>query len=191
MITARTLISLSLVFLSYLANANSNYGFPHGNEFQVQQIYGDISVTCQNGPQYEYQNFHCSAELVTPGSSDLFAGPAGTNADKVTLTATHEDGSTRTKSEKYDASKNLSKKSFNLWIWTLTQRPLLEMGSNKVKYVLTKGAQTVSEGEFTAVGSAIPAKSCPYRQYFSVDPNDCRFMNQMCDRYFWENHNCQ
>lgn len=125
------------------------------------------------------------------GEYDYFVGPEGVKADAITLTATHEDGSKRTKSESYDSAKGLSNKTFNLWISTLLQRPLLNPGKNTIAYKMTLGGKVVASGEFVADVKDGGAKFCKRRgNYWSANSSDCLNPANLCYRYLRDNNYC-
>jgi hypothetical protein len=120
---------------------------------------------------------------VQPGSQDRFAYGAPIDADKVELTAVHADGSTRTKSKKYDAQKGESGR-FNLAISTLTQRPLLKIGDNMIHYKMKKKSQAVAEGDFQATMTVVGDLSCRQGVVYAWGQAQCDSMAWACDTYF-------
>jgi hypothetical protein len=109
----------------------------------------------------------------------------------VSLTATHEDGSQREKSSDYDSSKGRSKSQFNLGIQTLTQKPLLKMGVNKIHYVLSLNDQAVDQGDFEVTVSAKSELRCPTGNIYSGNYFDCQNSFNACDQYFERYNYCQ
>ncbi len=168
-------------------------GFDLGNNFESKAIEGDVTVQCNGfGGQFESATFACSEELLDPNEYAKFQGHKGADADLVILKATHEDGSVREKNEGFDSSTGLSKDTFNLWISTLFQRPLLDMGKNEILYTLKKSGNLVLMGNFTANVKRTATRYCTRHGFYnSNDINDCRFSNNICDRYFYENNYCQ
>ncbi len=167
-------------------------GLSGGEQFSTMQLSGHLTVQCNTpqGTSSAYTN--CNSEILNPGEYSYFSGPQ-TNADAVSLQATREDGSvSKIKSEKYDGVLGKSKKSFNLWISTLFQHPLLGMGKNNVKYILSKDGKSVEEGTFIVTvidgGRSVCQRS---GFYFSSVANDCNMPSTYCSRYFNENNYCQ
>lgn len=175
---------------SSMANAA---GLSGGPQFSTQNIEGRLSVQCLSttpGPSYGAAT--CRGQVLNPGEYSFFVGPV-IDADKVTLVATHADGSkSKAKTENYDGAKGKSKKSFNLWISTVFQRPLLEYGANEVRYTLTKNGSSVEEGTFT-VNVVDGGRAVCQRTgfYTSSDSSDCSSPQNFCSRYFSENNYCQ
>ncbi|MGZ3804406.1 MAG: hypothetical protein ACXVB4_09370 [Pseudobdellovibrionaceae bacterium] len=185
-----TLVISILLFNSLQSHA---IGFKNGNERTAVRIEGDISLSCQDPVQgIKFANFRCQRDILLPSEFDFFQGPEGVQADEVTLTATMEDNSTRSKKIGYDGSKNQSSKEFNLWVLSLLQRPLLGFGKNDISFVMKYKDKVTSVGSFEAFVKDGGVKICRRRgNYQSNLGNDCLFGNdRFCDQYFWENKYC-
>jgi hypothetical protein len=182
---------LAFSITAFLAQESLAAGFSQGNNITVQRITGNLTLFCSGfqpgGPQIKY--VRCDADLWTPGPTDYFVGPAA-DADQVTLNATHADGSQKSKSSKYDGQKGQSQSQFNLGIWTVTQKPLLQEGANQIHFSLAKGSQAVTEGDFTATVTRTQAAICPNGSQNAFG-NDCDFPQRACDQYFEQYHYCQ
>ncbi len=186
-------IFLSLLVFSLtviIAQESLAAGFSQGNEFQVHRITGSLMVICSGGAQPGQQNrfVRCDADVWSPAIRDYFVGPA-VDADTVVLNSTRADGSQKSKDSKYDGSKGQSKSQFNLGIWTLTQKPLLQEGANQIHFTISKDGQTVSEGDFTTNVTRTATKTCPSGTEHAF--GDCNFPENYCDRYFDRYDNCQ
>lgn len=183
---------LSFAILALGAGASAA-GLTGGDQFSTQQIEGRLSVQCTgNNPGPTSGSAYCRGEILNPGEYSFFTGPK-IDADQVTLKATRENGSvSKAKTETYDGIKGKSKKSFNLWISTVFQRPLLGFGKNTVAYTLTKDGAVVEEGSFIVTvvngGRAVCQRS---GFYFSSNNADCSSPQNFCSRYFNENNYCQ
>lgn len=173
-----------------VANAQ-NIGFEKGNSLIVTPIQGQVKVYCSGFNGDGAAVYSCRDIVMKPGAYDNFVGPRDARATKVELTAVHQDGSNRTKSEDYQGTRGISASAFNLWISTLFQKPLLEVGSNKISYRLTSGSTLYAEGSFQAVVTKTAMKECPVATYHSTDINDCNSQYSICQRYFKEFNNCQ
>lgn len=167
-------------------------GFSTGNEFHATLIQGRLTMICPSGTPGGQQNvlFTCRATILDPAEYDYFVGPM-VDGDKVTLEATREDGSTRSKTTGYDGSKGKSENRFNLWISSLTQRPLLADGANKISYKITKANATITSGEFTAKVVREPTATCRPRTLYSSSAMDCQNQMTACGRYFELENYCQ
>ncbi len=186
--------SIVLVLLLGAFAAQADVGFQHGNDLTAVLSQGDIAVHCQsNGPGGgpSFGSFRCQEDILLTGEYDYFQGPAGVKADEVTLTAFHQDGSQRSKTVGYDSEKGLSSKRINLWIATLLQRPLLDVGTNRVTYKMIHNGKVSSQGEFTAVVKDGGRKTCTRRgTYWSSNSMDCQSGGSFCSQFFRENNYC-
>lgn len=191
--TFKTFLMLILGNCLFLSLASAN-GLSGGDQFSTQLIEGRLLVQCSGGttPGSTNGSAICRAEILNPGEYSYFIG-SKIDADHVTLRATREDGSvSKAKTEAYDGEKGKSKKSFNLWISTVFQRPLLGFGKNTVKYTLTKDDATVESGTFivnVVDGGRATCQRVGY--YTSQSTNDCSMPQNLCSRYFSENNYCQ
>lgn len=181
-------------FLSLSAPfAQAEIGLKHGNDVTAVLSRGSLTLQCQDsmhgGPTMGL--FNCEQDLLIPGDFDYFVGPERIQGNQLTLTATHEDGSTRTKNLGYDSAKGQSSDTINLWIYTVLQRPLLDGGLNKVSYSISYKGQQTARGEFNVNVKNGGVKTCSHRGfYFSYNSNDCQNGGNFCQRYFQENNYC-
>ncbi len=167
-------------------------GFTAGDQFSVTSIEGSLNIQCSSGNESSNAATICRGEIFNPAEYSFFIGPKA-DADQVTLQAVHENGSvSKSKSSEYDALTGKSKKSFNLWITTLFQRPLLGFGKNTVNYSLTKKGTVVETGTFEANVTGGASSVCQrVGFYFSNNISDCTNPSTFCARYFSENNYCQ
>lgn len=182
------------VSLSMIASAPAlaaETGFTAGNDLRTMPIRGEVSVSCSENGMSEFAHFICEDTLLDPAEYSYFVTTPGGDADSVTLTATWPNGKTVSKTERYDASKGKSDGSFNLWIETLFQRPLLTMGANRVHYSLTRDGTVRSEGDFTATIQPGELRTCRRGHVTSFRMDDCRFGNSACNQYFRQENYCQ
>lgn len=180
----------ALLLLS--ASASFAAGLSGGDQYTAVSIYGRLNVQC-SGPQGTTSAFaNCRGQILNPGEYSYFVGPIS-EAETVTLVATHEDGSvSKPKSSPYDGQKGKSKKSFNLWISTVLQRPLLDFGKNTVHYTLSQNGRVTEQGDFVVTVLDGATASCSrVGFYFSSVESDCQAPSTFCSRYFAENNYCQ
>jgi hypothetical protein len=170
-------------------------GFSSGQNFVASPTRGQLRVSCRTEKPGDpgFASAVCRRITLSPAEFDFFVGPAGTEADRVGLKATYEDGSTSAvKNQRYDGAAGKSKSRFNLWIASLTQSPLLNVGVNAISYVLVKGQKLIDRGEFTVVvEKGAPATCKNIGHFYSDNANDCRNPELLCDRYFSEENYCQ
>ncbi len=173
--------------------AFADIGFSHGGDLSAISAKGTVFVHCMmdgsNGP---FSNsYYCRRDIITTGDYDYFVGPTGIFADKVVLTAHHQDGSETIKKVDYDSQKNRSKETVNLWIKTVFQRPLLDFGLNQVEFKMLKKKEVVYSGQFQVQVRDSGEHVCPNDgNYWSNNSEDCRNGQFMCNRFFNENNFC-
>lgn len=182
----------ALILISSI-NAQAQVGFKNGNDITAVQSQGELLVRCNDinnsGPTSAL--FSCRDEILVTGDYDSFKGPEGVIADQVTLTAIHEDGSFREKTVHYNYQTNETTKEINLWRYTLLQRPLLNLGVNRISYKFTLNGKFVSDGSFISTVTDGGKRICPRRGfYWSNDGADCSPSGTMCYRFLRENNYC-
>ena len=185
------LIAIFLTSFSSFAQV----GFKNGNSRTSLLSQGYITINCSGsgnvGSGPGIGSFTCQEAILLQGEYDYFIGPSGVDADKVTLTAIHEDGSQRSKTSQYNGEKGTSKDDFNLWISTLFQRPLLDYGENTIAYTLTKDGKSILQGVFKVTVADGGKSVCTNRGfYYSSDNMDCQNGGTYCSHFFRENNYC-
>jgi hypothetical protein len=174
--------------------AADQIGFSLGNTSTAVALSGQVSVSCPanktSGAGPTTVIFTCRNVVLEPSAYDYFLGPKGVNANEVSLVATHEDGSLRTKSDSYDPKLARTTSAFNLWISTLFQRPLLKEGHNKISYTLVLNKAAVGQGTFEVLVQQGESRQCPVSHYSSLEPSDCESPFTVCERYFTQYDNC-
>lgn len=162
-------------------------GFTAGNSFEAVRLRGEVLVTCNDpGRGSSFGNFVCVRDTLLPAEYSYFRTEPGIDADRVVLTANHGDGSKTKKESKFISETGKSKSSFNLWIRTLTQRPLLRDTKTNIDYTLTKGGRAVAQGVFTTTITRRDDVRCRRGHVYSTNPSDCQFSEFACDEYFYE-----
>ncbi|WP_374076226.1 hypothetical protein [Bdellovibrio bacteriovorus] len=183
-----------VLLLAFCSLAQAHTGFSRGNELSATAIQGQVRVICSGFNGSGSAIYSCRDVALDPQAYDYFVGPQDGRANKIELTAAHEDGSSRSKLVDYDGARGKSREAFNLWISTLFQKPLLEFGTNTIRYRIFSGNKLIEpmgEGTFTAVVKRGAARTCPAAQYNSSDISDCNSQYSICQKYFEEYHNCQ
>lgn len=164
-------------------------GFQSGSEFNHYTLHGRVHLTCM-GNVGDRTTVYCDGYNLEPGTRDYFVHPEDINADKVKLTVIRPDGKERKQTKKYYSDKGRSK-SFNLWIDTLFQNPLLHLGENTVSYKMKNGRDTVDEGSFEVYVNDLGSRQCNTRFMTSPRDEDCRFGgSSICSEYFYLENDC-
>ena len=176
------LLAMMILLIASTLQATET-GFMSGNNFEKLNLNGKGFIYC-SGQNSTYRYFSCNYDVLTPKAFDYFVIDHEVDADRVVLTALREDGTTRTKTAKFKASKNRSKKRFNLWIASLLQRPLLKDGVNLISYSLQKRRKVVEEGQFEAIVEDGERRKCRYARINSTGPYDCSSDYNACQKYF-------
>ncbi len=182
-----------MVFNCLCLSMSHAEGLSGGDQFTTQRIEGQLTVSCMSGtPGPTNGSTYCRDEILNPGEYSYFIGST-INADHVSLQATREDGTvSKLKTVEYDSVSGKSKKSFNLWINTVFQRPLLGFGKNTVTFNLIKNGVTVKTGSFIVQVSEGEHTVCQRTGYYtSMNSADCQNPQIFCSRYFSENNYCQ
>jgi len=182
------LLVLSVFPFSAMAQTT---GFKEGNEFTINRVAGDITVRCREGVYTDIAHIRCRGEYLAPSSWAKFYSEIPVDADKVRLVAFHEDGSIQEKTSRFNSDLCESKARFNLWHYTLFQRPLLAPGINEIDYFLSKNDENVLTGTFQADVYDSEVRYCYPASYYSTNMNDCRFPSNTCNRYFRDQNYCR
>lgn len=185
----KRIVAILNIFISFNLLAT---GFSGGDQYTSTDIEGRITVSCHgNTPGPTYAVHICRSNVLNPGEYSYFKGPTG-DYDSVTLQANWENGKKSIiKTEKYDGKNGISKKLFNLWIVSLTQRPLLDYGKNIVNYQLIKNKTTIESGSFNTDVVDAGTRVCQRDGHYTSSNNaDCTNPSQFCDNYFRVNRYC-
>lgn len=180
------LSTVALLLLSFTAQAQT--GLKVGDRLENHRLSGQIHVTCYERGQRDSAYVNCRDSYLSPSIRSKFTYDSGVKADKVTLTYTNSSGKTKTKSSRLRG--NESRENFNLWIWTLTQRPLLKSGENTIEYKLSNDGSTVETGSFDVLVEPLPVRTCGYRSYRSSRLSDCKNASYVCAQYFRDMNYC-
>ena len=183
-----------LVFIIVTALAFESHaaaGFKDGDSFSVQPVRSSITLYCYNGDGRGTTSrfYNCNNEYISPVAYSRFVNDSGVSAKKVRLQVTRANCSVKTKTKKWSNKKEQSR-SFNLWIGSLLQRPLLDIGANQISYeMLAKSGEVVESGEFNVNVERKPAVVCAHRT-FNAYNNDCSFPDAFCRRVYRDGYNC-
>jgi hypothetical protein len=163
-------------------------GLKIGNNLENHRIQGQITITCNDGRNSQRRFVTCRDNYLSPSMRSKFVYDSELEADKVEISYINSRGKTKSKSSK--VRRNESKSSFNLWIRSLTQRPMLKSGENILHYKLINNKNVVETGEFTVNVETQDIRTCSYRSYYSSSASDCDNPSMVCGRYFREQNDC-
>ncbi|MDG0815080.1 hypothetical protein [Bdellovibrio svalbardensis] len=185
----------TILLLCSVAKSAELAGFASGREFAATPLEGTVVMTCEGFNGTGQAVYTCRDVVLDPQSYDTFIGPVDARASQVELRAEHEDGSTRVKMAGYNGKVGKSVSTFNLWVSTLFQKPLLMAGTNKLSYTIYNGSgesyQEYARGNFIVTVKRNSLRRCPTTQYNSTDVTDCNSQYSICQRYFEQYNNCQ
>lgn len=187
------LLFLAAAFLNLPAHAeaNSQGRFAAGNSVSFARAQGNLTMMCQVGSDQRSVLFDCGANLFTPGAWDHFLGPKSVGGAEIRLTSQRADGRSVTQSRNYNDAQGSSTRAFNLGIRTVTQTPLLAVGSNQINWALLDANETlISGGVFTTILTETPSVNCRHEVLFARNQQECEFSSLACDRY-WAIAQCQ
>lgn len=187
----RTFLAIMLFTLSAHAD---DVGLSHGSEFTAAAVEGRVSIHCNGFNGVGNAVYNCRDAVLEPQLYDYFIGPRDAKATDVELKCTREDGSVRVKTSGYNGTKGISTDSFNLWISTLFQKPLLQAGINTIDYRITaddRAKTEIAKGRFVVNVVRTPVRRCQDAHYTSTDINDCNSQYSVCQKYFEEFNNCR
>ncbi|WP_127716068.1 hypothetical protein [Halobacteriovorax sp. HLS] len=184
----KSIFKLAVAF-SLLFSVAAETGLSAGDQFLNHRLEGNITILCSDRGQTDRVYVTCRDSYLTPSMRSKFVYDSDVQADKLELTYTNSRGRSKTKSS--NVKDKESSRNFNLWIGSLTQRPLLKPGHNELSYKLLKGKNVTEQGTFTVNVDPQPVRYCPYRSYYSSSASDCRNASLVCGRYFREHNDCQ
>ncbi|OFZ20377.1 MAG: hypothetical protein A2Z20_07885 [Bdellovibrionales bacterium RBG_16_40_8] len=164
-------------------------GFSSGNNFFETRLFGEVTVLCTYPGRGGSRMVYCRGETLDPVEFDYFVLDEYVPASKIILKSREIE---ITKKMAYVSEKKRSKKQFNLWVWTLFQRPLLQYGENNIVYQLLDGSKIVRDGEFKVSVQRGEDRQCRHRVMHSSSPDDCDFGSRsICDEYFRLENYCE
>lgn len=189
---------MKLVFLTFLSVISIGFSpaifaadFEGETEFTHYDLQGFYRVTCFGGGRSETAYHQCRGYLLDPFSFGYFTHDTDEMVDRVHLSTVNKDGKTINKRSDWNAEEGRSQKRINLWVKTLFQRPLLEIGDNQVSYRLTSSGEIVDAGEFQVMVHDGGVRTCRDRSTTTGDMNLCESYSRACDEYFRMENNCE
>ena len=180
-------VSLIVVLSSWSAFAN--VGFAEGSRYKIAPLDGHLSVSCLEN-QSRYQ-FTCRSSSLGPVNRSYFQGPVMTNADTIEIVATGEDGTQVRKVDDYDPILGRSFSRINLGVDLFLDRPLLQLGRNRIDYKLYKRNQLVSHGSLFVDVVRDTRRTCSSQTVVISQARDCQSQFTLCQKFFERNTSCQ
>jgi hypothetical protein len=159
-------------------------------EFTHFDLQGDVDVTCFERGEIKRAYHQCSGYLLNPGAYAHFYHNSSAPADRVTVSTVHKNGKIVQKRSAWDQEKRRSNDAFNLWVWTVFQRPLLELGANVVSFELTRNGRSLEKGEMTVQVRDGGLRQCRYRRITTGNASMCNSSAAACSEYFDLENNC-
>lgn len=185
---AKPLIIAMILMVPTVSGAASFQGH---TEFEAVRLEGRLYVTCNDGRDRDYQVHYCQGVVLDPGEYAYFSHDSGVDADQVNLYNTYQNGDDVSKKLWWDKEKSQTKSRVNLWIATLTQKPLLDYGINNIRYKFKKEGEKLEEGQFEVRVNSGNKRLCQSRSRHSRNMSDCRSSGLVCESYFRSQNYCQ
>jgi hypothetical protein len=164
--------------------------FDGRREFTHIDLRGAVDVTCFDGGQVKRSYHQCSGYLLQPRAYAHFYHNTEVQADRVALTVQHQNKETVQKRSTWDNANKRSTDAFNLWVWTVFQRPLLELGENVISFDLTQAGRSVARGDFKVSVKDGGVRECRYRRITTGNEQLCENAMSACTEYFDLENNC-
>lgn len=181
-------INIVAIFFSIQSFAAS---FGGQTQFVTLPVRGDLHLTCQSGGQMKTNWVTCSDLRLSPWEIGYFNAEKDVDANEVAIVSQRADGKKVEKTVGYNSAEGKSEKRVNLWIETLFQTALLDVGNNPISYELKKDGVVKASGQFNVEVKEGELKTCPDGDIYSFDMHDCDFPSTACDRYFNQYNWCQ
>ncbi|MCB0408228.1 MAG: hypothetical protein KDD34_08495 [Bdellovibrionales bacterium] len=165
--------------------------FDGRTEFTHFDLQGEFSVSCMSGQERGHAIYQCRGYLMEPSSFAYFYHDPNASVERVELSAMNKKGQKILKKSNWNSQENRTEKRINLWVETLFQKPLLELGDNKVQFVFfNKKNQIVESDEFMVRVDNGGLRECHSRSHFTSDMQMCNSGAFACDEYFYLENDC-
>lgn len=170
----KTIISAITLLVTFSALASGT--LEHGSKFKATSFEGRVNMQCPD----QMQSYNCRRVQLSPSSFSHFISD-NNEADEVILISTQANGKTREKSSRMKSGK--STKSFNLFVETLLQRPLLSIGTNNIQYSLKNEGSVIEGGDFSVEVQKGAPQICATINVMGRS-GDCTSIAMACALYF-------
>ncbi len=181
------LLALLLMSFSFCVYSQT-VSFERGNTMSMVEMEGRLFIQCRDsGGGTDSYSYSCYQQGLVGGDYGAIKVTDGSiDADWVKL---QREGSRYIKGAKFDSTSGTTGYHYNLWIRSLLQRPLLQLGENKIKYTFTKNRQVVKEGEFTVIVTNTESRQCNYDSMYYG--GYCPSYSEACGNYFRRQNYCK
>ena len=160
--------------------------FHRGSLMKTDKIQGEVTIHCR-GEQSSLNTYTCKSNDLAGGNyGQIIVKDEIIEADWLQL---QREGSQEIKGTRFDARTGKTKRSFNLWIKTVLQEPLLKFGKNKILYTFSKRRKVVKKGFFFVQVENGDFRQCRNSSatYYDTCPN----IYTACDDYFYRQTYCE
>ena len=185
MINQSIIVVAMLMFSANIMAAD----FEGALEFNAYEKEGRMRVTCINNGYIKTQTHFCNSYGLRPRMKSFFNHKPSKKVTRVVLKRKIEDD-VITKRSSWDSENNRTQKKINLWIDTLLQTPLFEMGENTIEFQLYNKSELVEEGSVVAKVQDQGTYNCGDLDHTTSDLNFCNNYSQACQFYFQKQKMC-
>jgi hypothetical protein len=185
---AQSRLQSNLLYDSHAVTAR--VGFESGEQFFVHSAYAEIRIQCQTPSDIMTTTYDCHESILLPTELDFFNGPQDTRASKVTLVNSQDPRTKRIAD--YDPKAGQSTTQINLWMRSVLQRPLLNLGTNLIEYELFEGNASITKGTFLVSvtrGNSLNCKNTGSFQSNKIE--DCQNPQRFCAEFIRVNNYCR
>jgi len=179
---------LILFFISQSVTAR--VGFESGDHFFVHSVYAEVRVHCHTPSENRTIVYDCHESVLLPTEVDFFNGPRGTRANELILLKIQDPKSKRV--AEYNPQIGQSRNQINLWMRSVFQRPLLNLGANLIEFELFENRVSVGKGTFSVLVSRGSSLNCTHTGvYQSNKIEDCQYPQKFCEDFIKVNNYCR
>ncbi len=172
--------------LSLVMASASFAGFTRGSSFQFVDLEGELTVYCGRF----VERLTCRDTFMEPWPYDMFMGPKISQAKSIELRA-YVGNQAQVAVADYNGDTGRSSE-INLGVYSLFQKPLLRVGTNRIEYRLYNNRdETINQGSFNVAVSRLPSRRCQDREVHLPSAQDCSYTYTICQQYFKTMNYCR
>lgn len=160
--------------------------FNEKDHLNVITMEGMVSVRCQSGQYPASRIYQCYSSNIEDGNYQRLQILSDFDADHIYL---KNSKSGIQKNSRINQSTQKTRE-INLWIESLTQRPLLDYGQNILEYNLTKKNQSLIKGSYTITVEKSEQRRCP-NGFLYYNSRQCPDRFMACRDYFYQYRYCK